>query len=380
MKFGVEYQQKKLVKENNNKIAFIVGSIESGKNGVGDYTRILAKDLMSENFEILIISINEPIKKPTNKKIDEIELLQIPSEYNYVSKIKLLKYHLDKFNPNWVSIQFVPFAFHKKGIPLLFFRKLTFIRKYKIHFMFHEIWAGNYRIYKLSDLYLGLIQKLCVYYILLLLKPNLINTNLSFFQSKLKKFKPELLPIFGNIPNNYEKKRFIEIDSSKINIILFGGLSKDLLGFEKQLLFLFRLFPSNGHLVTFHFVGIQNNLLPQYLELIDVYFSKNNTIEWGFLHEDIISTILQQAQLGISRAPLELAGKSGSTIAMLEHGLPVLLKPSKNNTIQNFPEIEAYSDLLFFPNFGNIVLPKKSNCTNQRISLIKNLAQNLNEK
>ena len=127
MKFGVEYQQKKLVKENNNKIAFIVGSIESGKNGVGDYTRILAKDLMSENFEILIISINEPIKKPTNKKIDEIELLQIPSEYNYVSKIKLLKYHLDKFNPNWVSIQFVPFAFHKKGIPLLFFRKLIFI-------------------------------------------------------------------------------------------------------------------------------------------------------------------------------------------------------------------------------------------------------------
>jgi hypothetical protein len=335
---------------------------------------------MEVNFEVLIISINEPIKKPTNRKIDEIEYLQIPSEYNIVSKVKLLKYHLENFNPKWVSIQYVPFAFHKKGIPILFFQKMYFIKKYKIHFMFHEIWAGNYRIYKLSDIYLGFIQKLTIYYILSILKPNLINTNISYFKSKLNSFTPSLYPIFGNIPFNLEKKRFIEIDKSKINIILFGGLSQDLIGFEKQLLFLFRLFTNNGHLVTFHFVGIQNNLIAQYLELIDVYFSKKNTIEWGFLHEDIISTILQQAQLGISRAPIELAGKSGSTIAMLEHGLPVLLKPSKNNKIQNYPEIEAYSELLFFPNFENIILPKKSTYSNQRITLIKNLTQNLNEK
>ncbi len=65
MKYGEEYLQKNQVKENKVKIAFILGSMEPGKDGVGDYTRMLAENLLFEGIQSLIISIKE-----TSNKVD----------------------------------------------------------------------------------------------------------------------------------------------------------------------------------------------------------------------------------------------------------------------------------------------------------------------
>jgi hypothetical protein len=76
---------------------------------------------------------------------------------------------------------------------------------------------------------------------------------------------------------------------------------------------------------------------------------------------------------------LELAGKSGTTLAMLEHGIPVLLKPSKKNTITKNRELRPYQNLILSPNLNNVFLPEKIKYSNQRIVLRKTFLQYLNE-
>ena len=41
------------------KFAFICGSLEPGRNGVGDYTRRLAGELAAQGHECLLVSLND---------------------------------------------------------------------------------------------------------------------------------------------------------------------------------------------------------------------------------------------------------------------------------------------------------------------------------
>mgnify|MGYP003474349261 CR=1 FL=1 len=41
------------------KILFICGSLEPGKDGVGDYTRRFCGELLKMNYEVQILSIND---------------------------------------------------------------------------------------------------------------------------------------------------------------------------------------------------------------------------------------------------------------------------------------------------------------------------------
>ena len=43
------------------KIAFICGSIEPGRDGVGDYTRRLAIELIKNSYEVAVIALHETI-------------------------------------------------------------------------------------------------------------------------------------------------------------------------------------------------------------------------------------------------------------------------------------------------------------------------------
>src|SRR5690606_8025411 len=51
-----------------------------------------------------------------------------------------------------------------------------------------------------------------------------------------------------------------------------------------------------------------------------------NVVDIGPISEKKVSQYFHQSDFGISRADFPFYGKSGSTIAMLEHGLPVLLR------------------------------------------------------
>src|SRR5262249_8169645 len=79
-------------------------------------------------------------------------------------------------------------------------------------------------------------------------------------------------------------------------------------------------------------------------------------IQFCLLGEDSptnVSRFLLSVDLGIATTPFSLLGKSGSVVAMLEHGLPVVV--TRNDILfRSIPEIAPTSELLI-PVDGNFL-------------------------
>src|SRR5947209_6737741 len=105
------------------KIVFICGSLEPGKDGVGDYTRRLGATLISKGYELSIIALYDRFissLEETTQKSDnyEIMVLRLPFSMQDRERYELARDYINKKDPVWLSLQFVIFSFHPKGLPL----------------------------------------------------------------------------------------------------------------------------------------------------------------------------------------------------------------------------------------------------------------------
>ena len=99
------------------KIIFICGSLEPARDGVGDYTRKLAAEIIRQGHKATIVSLAEENNFDLFKGVQHCEDIEIPVlrsavifHKNYVQEVKAW---IDEFNPGWISLQFVPFSFHQ---------------------------------------------------------------------------------------------------------------------------------------------------------------------------------------------------------------------------------------------------------------------------
>src|SRR4030095_903714 len=105
------------------KIAFLCGSLEPGCDGVGDYVRRLASEIILQGHTPILVAINDlhiiseynGFQSIANA---DIAVCRIPSCLSIKERFKLAKKRINAFAPDWLSIQFVPYAFHSKGLPL----------------------------------------------------------------------------------------------------------------------------------------------------------------------------------------------------------------------------------------------------------------------
>src|SRR5690606_39818307 len=77
-------------------IAFICGSLEPGKDGVGDYTRRLAGELLRNGHNATIIAINDRyITQCWNGEQKDVEVnvrvLRLPSQHNWSSRLNKIE-------------------------------------------------------------------------------------------------------------------------------------------------------------------------------------------------------------------------------------------------------------------------------------------------
>ena len=59
---------------------------------------------------------------------------------------------------------------------------------------------------------------------------------------------------------------------------------------------------------------------------------------------------LQACHLGVCTTPYDIFGKSGTTAAMLEHGLPILVFDDGDTPIEKLFVIDEFSDQIFLLN------------------------------
>ena len=321
------------------KIAFVCAGLKPGRDGVGDYTRRLAGELIRQGHPSTVVALNDAKVSQTAFEQQEIEgttvsVLRLPEKTPWSDRATIARNWLGESSPDWVSLQFVPFGFDPKGLPFGLPRHLkSIIGTRPLHWMFHELWVLWDFPLPLRQRVLGQCQKFCLRLCLRKLKPQAVATQLPLYRSELNKIGlvADVIPLHGNIPvypgreaDKWLTGRCPSVTSAKrvkagffgnilstLNSSLFGARVAELNISGNQLLLL-----SAGKLGG-ESVGLWNSLEQQFKTSATFF-------KVGELNEREASLYFSALDYGLTSYPPELMGKSGSVAAMREHGLKVI--------------------------------------------------------
>ncbi|TDH24637.1 hypothetical protein EXU57_14980 [Segetibacter sp. 3557_3] len=341
------------------RILFICGSLEPGRDGVGDYTQRLAAQLTLAGHQIGLIALSDnyqllPLRFKNSDKQIIRSMLRLPRSLSRKARLALAKEFIDDFNPNYLSLQFVPFSFDSKGLPFALPHFLKLVGgKRKWHIMFHELWLGMEIGASLKYKVWGYVQKLIIKDLVIKLKPVIIHTQTLIYIEQLLNIgiASHHLPLFGNIPNvNAEPndsmtERIRKASYRKeVSFIIFGGIHIG--GPVQEFATEVALYQANsGIRVSLTLIG---RCGAGQLAWKNAWEKEGlRVIILGEQLPGRISTELNAATIGIVTTPYLLVGKSGSAAGMIEHGLPVLCVSKKwevrgTNNLELPPEVEEY--------------------------------------
>ncbi len=315
------------------KIVFICGSLCPGRDGVGDYTRRLAHACTTAGHKCLLVSLCDEIDSETIE--DGLHLIRCQRILDRPpAEQQALLGRIKSRRPDWISLQFVCFAFHPKG---LIHRLTPLIGKLSdtapLHIMFHELWLGEKPSLPFKHKVLGWMQRWQILHALKQCQPEAIHTSNTLYQTILRHegYEAKLLPLFSNI-------RIAEADVATLRreFEWFDRIPN-----ERVLVFPFSQRHDWDAQATLHHIRALADAAGVSIRLIQVGNLRSGQKHWGwisefaksrdwpchllgFVSEETVSHVLQAADIGISTDHVNLSGKSGAVAAMLEHGLPVI--------------------------------------------------------
>ena len=327
------------------KIIFFCSSLEPGKDGVGDYTKLLAVELQKNfNCNVSIIALNDTkiihsfqgVQTVDNCKVD---VLRLTASESITSRVLKAKAYIDQFDPDWISLQFVPYGFNNKGLAFGWpkvFKQLAAGRK--VNIMFHELWIGISVISPLKHKLIGYVQRNIAKQLIKATHPDIVFTSNLLYKLLLHKVCKEvdLLPLFGNIPVATENIQFKNAIRTQIGINsennenaylmgVFGNLYPNA-GLEKVLNNLLNQEDfKNKEPFLIGFGNISAEGHAEFQNLANQFKNKIKFAHLGVLNEKQVSNVFQMLDLGISTTPHQHIGKSGVFANMKLHGLDVLI-------------------------------------------------------
>lgn len=342
-------------------ILFICGSLEPGHDGVGDYTRRLGTALIQKGNNVQIIAINDTkvttaISQKQGDDNEQIAVLRLSSSQSWDERLKLSKKYIDDFNPDWISLQYVPFSFHKRGLPWSLGKNLKKIGKgRKFTIMFHELWCGMNAAAPFKEKILGAGQRLVLKKTVAALKPQQIFTSIESYSKMLNDVglnAVKVIPIFGNIPvdakcNENEWKHFVEeiglqryiAENKAVVSIGFFGAVYPCPGLEDVLINVVTAARQTNREVVVFFIGHGNRA--GIIEHLQNSIANVSFINIGALTPVLLNKMLSIIDAGIITTPSDGINKSGSAIAWIERGIPVLV--SGKDASYNAAELKKYN-------------------------------------
>ncbi len=329
------------------KILFVCGSLEAGRDGVGDYVRMLGEELVRQSgCQVSAMAIHDPyVTGPaTLHGRSGIRLVRIPAAWGAVRRLEEALRYTSEYGPDWISVQFVPYAYHPKGLPAYLIRHLEILTvSSRVHIMLHEAWAGTDEGFRPSRLVHSFIQKTILRQLLDRLNPSVIHTHLPEFRQKLAGLNHRALelPLFSNIPGETG-----EADAqSGLMIGFFSQVvcSPRILEFLKGLM---AKATEAGLPAGVLLIGGRDCRMRDFSTFLRNSLPEGSEVTCtGFLSPAGISAAIRQCSLGITPVPRHALGKSGSVAAFLSHGIPVAAPHVLQNRAGNpgffSPELQA---------------------------------------
>lgn len=329
------------------RICFICGSLEPGKDGVGDYTRRLAGELIRLGHQARMVGLND---SSTAERIEEIQsthglevpVLRLPRSQGWAERTAQARAWVEAFGPDWISLQFVPFGFHHRGLVAALTKSLRTILSHRpLHIMFHEMWVGMERGAPLKNRLWGLGQRTLVLRLVRRLEPAVVHTNTPVYRNFLRShgIDARLLPLFGTIPiaerpDDYWLWPALTAAGCPVRdetrdglalVVFFGALYPEWQP-EPLLTMLQRSAAKQGRRVGLVFLGRLGRTGELRCRELGRHYG--DTLSLAVLGEQTperISRALRNMDLGVTSSPWQLLGKSSAASVMLEHGLPVIV-------------------------------------------------------
>ena len=309
------------------KVVFICSSMEPGHDGVGDYTRRLASALLKAGHTCAVLSLNDkyvtaPLEESQQSDDINVPVLRLSAAIEIKQRFKLARAWVTAFDPQWISLQFVPFGYHSKGLKVgLGTLLMSLSKKANWHIMFHELWVGIAEEESAKLKIWGSGQRILIRALIKKIKPKMIHTQTQLYQMLLAKIGVHAfqLKLFGNIPvviqpgKNDSKRR--------ISFVVFGSIH------------------NKAPIVDFAFeaaayslkndIGISLTVLGrgdvEQRRWANAFESQGLEVEiLGEQPAELVSEMFTNATFGLSATALAVIEKSGSYAAMREHGLPVI--------------------------------------------------------
>jgi hypothetical protein len=325
------------------RIAFIAISLKPGFDGVGDYTRQLSGELIRRGHPCSILGLNDAHVLEELFDYQEIAgtrvpVLRLSKALPWRKRVKMARKWLEEFKPDWVSLQFLSFGFHPKGLCFGLGARLALInRTAPWHVMVHEPWLGldenspvKYRIW-------GAMQKWIIKDLVNSLRPKVVHTHAAVYRSALsqERIKASILPMFGNIPQASTDDS-LEIMSSLTKVSAGNLTSSLLVGVfgtippewdpEAALASLHSYAQARQKsviLIAFgrcgpHGVNILHRLRLRWAQRLAV-------IELGFIDTKGTAAILSSLNVALATTPWTLADKSSTIAAFIDFGVPTVV-------------------------------------------------------
>jgi hypothetical protein len=327
------------------KLAFLCDGLEPGANGLGDMVRHYVPYLRARGIECLLVAMNDrAISRVESDAASRAHfgapILRIPHRTGYAACTHLVRERLARFQPDWLSLQFVSYGFAKKGIVLAEpFWMPRAIGGFPLHVMMHELWVGHgvFRTPRMA--LIGALQKRAVRLLLERLRPRVVTTSCLYYAELLQGIgvAARTIPLCGNVkvgdqvgaPWLEEALRAGGIDLARRgrrHYWLFGLFGSILRQWQPDALFarLAALARSHGRQAAIVCAGETGR--DTALLLAD-WRRRQPEILFGTLgrrSEAELSAFFNDLDFGLTSHPHYTAGKSGSIAAMLEHGLPTI--------------------------------------------------------
>jgi len=299
------------------KLLIVADSDKRGKSGVGDYALLLADALRSRGLTVIFHAFDI---------------------HAHLAKASLLE-AVHKAEPDWVSFQFVPYAFAHRG--LIGPRTLPWGQlrgRIGTHILFHEIWIGAHQGAKWRHRLVGFFQRRGIARALHLLKPDVVHCTNFLYSALLEKAAIAncVLPLFSAIP--------FCLDGFDPYCDLLARLAPGMDRSDWIVAGLFgSIYPSISLLPCIKW--LQERGLSQSKRLLLVSFGNSPMAESTFaaldqhfsgsdrplfhvagrLDAPAVSSWIRSADCGIATTPFNIIDKSSSAVSFVEQGIPVIV-------------------------------------------------------
>ena len=325
-------------------IAIICSSAEPGRDGVGDYSVRLGAALTAEGHRVTIIAERDfavAAAHPVNGEREGIAVLRLPASMASEQRAHALADALTNFAPDWILVQFVCWGFADRGVldpPLAALIAALSGRCVAVYC--HELWLGLERGASLRHRLWGRQQRKTILRFLSQLRPALVMTSNAVYSNVLQHFgwNARIVPLFSNIPLHLEgRAQFLSLLAEQagqppwssrrevLMVAVFGSVDP-----HWQPLPALRWIATEAQrrnrrvlLVIAGRRSARDEMLVQ--RLAREASSSATVLVLREVSADVVSGLLQEADVGLPSCDWLRLGKSGVAAAMTAHGLPLLV-------------------------------------------------------